>query len=213
VWEGDEGYLLCGLAAWRDSKLAVSRAELEKRGHEQWLVSANANLRSPDLLATICDRAGGALRLDDLVSLMADLWEIKDVPSTAADSDDEYSSQDEQLDARMDQRSQLERLWAEIRDLPLRQRVALLMGLRDANGRAVLALLPLIQIASIRQIAETLSMPAEKLAAMWKELPLPDVAIAESLGVTRQQVINLRKCARERLWRRTRAVPRKTNVD
>ena len=205
VWEGSEGYLLCGFAVWRDSKLAVSRSELRQRASEVQLVNSNANSSPPDLLAEIFERAGGPLRLDDVVSLIADFWGIKDGPPAATAGDgDEYSGHDEQLDARLDQRSHLERLWAEIRELPLRQRVALLMSLRDSNGRSVLALLPLIQIASIRQIAETLSMPAEKLAALWNQLPLADGAIAESLGVTRQQVVNLRKCARERLWRRTR---------
>ena len=88
-------------------------------------------------------------------------------------------------------------------ELPLRQRVALLLALRDSKVVDYLRL-PLIQIASIRQIAETLSMPAEQFATLWNQLPLEDAAIAELLGVTRQQVINLRKSARERLWRRTR---------
>jgi RNA polymerase sigma factor (sigma-70 family) len=204
AWQGSEGDLLCGFAVWRDSKRAVSRSELRQLSNEpQLLVNSNANLSAPDLVAAIFDRAAGPLRLDDLVSLIADLWRIKDAPSASIDVD-VYSGQDEQLDARMDQRSHLERLWAEIRELPLRQRTVLLMSLRDSNGRGALALLPLIQIASIRQIAETLSMPAEKLATLWNQLPLEDRAIAESLGVTRQQVINLRKCARERLRRRTR---------
>jgi len=209
VWDGEDGHLVCGLAVWRDRPPAVSRSELRQRaGEAQLPINPNRNSRSPDQLAAICEGAGGPVCLDDLVSLMADLWGISDVPA-AAIHDDEHSSEDEQLDARMDQRSQLEKLWAEIRELPLRQRVALLMSLRDSSGRAVLALLPLIQIASIRQIAETLSMPAEKLAALWNQLPLADGAIAESLGITRQQVVNLRKCARERLWRRTRMFPGK----
>jgi len=82
----------------------------------------------------------------------------------------------------------------------------LLLSLRDANGRGVLTLLPLTGIASIRQIAEALAMSAEKLATMWNELPVEDAIIAASLGVTRQQVINLRKCARARLLRRIRNV-------
>ena len=206
VWEGNEGDLLCGFAVWRDSKRAVSRSNLRQLPNEpQLLVNSNANVSPPDLVSMIFDRAGAPLRLDDLVSLIADLWRIRDVPSGATSIDvDAYSGPDEQLDARMDQRSHLERLWAEIRELPLRQRTVLLMSLRDANGRGALALLPLIQVASISQIAETLSMPAEKLATLWNQLPLEDREIAESLGVTRQQVVNLRKCARERLRRRTR---------
>jgi hypothetical protein len=45
-------------------------------------------------------------------------------------------------------------------------------------------------------------MPVERLASLWNDLPIEDVEIAEHLGVTRQQVINLRKVARERLARR-----------
>jgi hypothetical protein len=57
-------------------------------------------------------------------------------------------------------------------------------------------------IAGIRAIAEMLSVPAEEFAAMWGKLPLDDLAIAQRLGVTRQQVINLRQAGRKRLGRR-----------
>jgi hypothetical protein len=52
------------------------------------------------------------------------------------------------------------------------------------------------------QLAATLEMPLEKFAAVWNELPWEDAAIALYLGLTRQQVVNLRKCGRERLARR-----------
>jgi hypothetical protein len=57
-------------------------------------------------------------------------------------------------------------------------------------------------VASIRTIGETLELPPEAFAGLWNSLPLDDLAIAALLGVTRQQVINLRKSARERLIRR-----------
>ncbi|MFI5179332.1 MAG: hypothetical protein ACHQO8_12240, partial [Vicinamibacterales bacterium] len=61
---------------------------------------------------------------------------------------------------------------------------------------------PLTGIATIRQIAEVLDIPALDLAALWSELPLDDTRIGARLKLTRQQVINLRKSARERLSRR-----------
>ena len=107
------------------------------------------------------------MQLDDVVSLITDLWQITEVPPGITSVDgDAYSGQDEQLDARIDQRGHLERRWAEIRELPLRRRMALLMSLRDSNGRGVLALRLLIRLASIREIAYALAMPAEKLAAL-----------------------------------------------
>jgi hypothetical protein len=49
-------------------------------------------------------------------------------------------------------------------------------------------------------------MPAQEFAKLWNNLPLEDTTIAQNLGVTRQQVINLRKSARERLARRMSAL-------
>jgi hypothetical protein len=93
-------------------------------------------------------------------------------------------------------------LWAQIRELPIAQRAALLLNLRSGSDGAAVALLPLTGVAGIREIAGALELPSEEFAALWNQLPLDDLAIAERLGVTRQRVINLRKSARERLTRR-----------
>jgi hypothetical protein len=54
------------------------------------------------------------------------------------------------------------------------------------------------------ELAVALEMPPKVLAQLWNDLPLDDLAIASRLGLTRQQVINLRKSARARLARRTK---------
>jgi hypothetical protein len=91
-----------------------------------------------------------------------------------------------------------DKLWDEIRELPLRQRIALLLHLRDDNGESAL-----IHIGASRaEMARAMAMSEEELTSLWDALPLDDNRIAERLGATRQQVINLRKCARERLARR-----------
>jgi DNA-directed RNA polymerase specialized sigma24 family protein len=107
--------------------------------------------------------------------------------------------------ASLQQRDHIALLWEEIRRLPPRQAAALLLNLRDAQRGNALMLLPLMGIASMREIARTLGMSAEDLAAIWNRLPFEDAEIAGLLGITRQQVINLRKSARERLARRMRA--------
>jgi hypothetical protein len=103
---------------------------------------------------------------------------------------------------RVEKRIFLQRLWEEVRELPLAQRAALLLNLREADGRGCLALFPATGVATLRQIAETLEISAERLAELWLQLPLDDATIAGLLDLTRQQVINLRKSARERLARR-----------
>ena len=101
-----------------------------------------------------------------------------------------------------EQQSHLRRLWSELIQLPKAQRAAVLLGLRGPQGEELTSLLPLIGIASIAEIANVLEIELEAFAAIWNELPWPDSRIAEMLDVTRQQVINLRKSARERLTRR-----------
>ncbi|HEX2272049.1 MAG TPA: hypothetical protein VHH35_21080 [Pyrinomonadaceae bacterium] len=97
-------------------------------------------------------------------------------------------------------------LWREICQLPRRQRVALLLNFRDPHGQELISLLPYTRAATIEQIATALEFPLDQFLRLWNELPLEDLAIAGLLGGTRQQVINLRKCARERLDRRMRVV-------
>jgi DNA-binding CsgD family transcriptional regulator len=77
------------------------------------------------------------------------------------------------------------------------------LNLRDQDGYGI-DLFPYRGIASIRQIADALEISIEEFARMWNELPLDDATIADRLGITRQQVINLRKAARERLARNMR---------
>ena len=207
VWENNEGVLFCGFAEWKGNEQSTRQARFSEKVDKQKLL-AGSKSNSPELLAAIFNQSGGPVEFEDLVSLVAELRQITDDPLSSIDDVGaarvQHHHSHPQLDAKMDQRRQLEELWAEICELPRRQRVALLLSLRDANGRGMLTLLPLIGIASVRQIAEILAMPAEKLSTLWNELPVEDAIIAGSLGVTRQQVINLRKCARARLWRRIR---------
>src|SRR5262245_8405083 len=98
---------------------------------------------------------------------------------------------------RVEKRIFLQRLWEEVRQLPRQQRVALLLNLRDTEGRSCIALFPALGIATLRELAEALEMSAEGLAEIWNETPLEDLKIAELLRLTRQQVINARKSARE----------------
>ena len=52
------------------------------------------------------------------------------------------------------------------------------------------------------EIAAALEIPERDLARLWPDLPLDDLWIAARMGITRQQVINLRKSGRARLARR-----------
>jgi hypothetical protein len=108
------------------------------------------------------------------------------------------------IETRLAQRAGLGELWSEIGQLPLPQRVSLLLSIRDGNGGSGLALFPAVGIANLNQIAARLSMPLGDLAQVWNGLPFSDRIIGEYLNLDSQRVINLRKSARERLNRKMR---------
>jgi RNA polymerase sigma factor (sigma-70 family) len=212
LWEDDDGgELIAGFAAWRGQSPAARAAERLAQ-----VEAAPASFVAPDLLsreaqrtrpaellAAIFRHLGGPVSFDALVSTAAALWGVRDA--------DEGRGPDELAlvadgragaDAGLETRDLLRLLWDELRQLPARQRAALLLNLRDAEGHGCIALLPLLGVATLRQLAEALEMPAALLAELWGSLPLDDARIAERMGLTRQQVINLRKAARARLARR-----------
>jgi DNA-directed RNA polymerase specialized sigma24 family protein len=165
-------------------------------------LTAHAMIRQ---VTGLLERHGGQLELDDLVNRLAALVGIEEpvAHSVSELHEDALVQQQRPLEAILDDRARLIVLWAEVCVLPARQRVALLLNLRDPGGAPALPLLPLAGIATISAIARALEMTPGELAAIWTDLPLEDAEIAGRLMVTRQQVINLRKSARARLARRT----------
>jgi hypothetical protein len=154
------------------------------------------------LLRSILERIGGPVELDDLVGITAEIWGIQDAKPVTESQAKAIESPVRHPGAEMEQRQWLARLWSEIAQLPFGQRHALLLNLRGGGGLPALALVPLTGIASMPEIARVLEVTPEELAEIWNHLPLDDLSIADRLKVTRQQVINYRKSARERLMRR-----------
>jgi hypothetical protein len=212
LWRGEEREWLCGFAAWRGRTTPhdTGRWEAVRRDPgavlDDAIVGATPSAASLGaLVEALLRRAGAPVDLDGLVEVVAEVWQVEDAPATSeADGDARLVDPAPDAGTRLSDRRYLERLWIEICALPLRQREALLLNLRDAQGRGTVALFPIVGVASIRQIASALERPAEQLAAEWKTLPWDDVTIGRRLGIERQQVVNLRKAARARLSRRMR---------
>lgn len=145
-------------------------------------------------------RDGGQRTVDELVSAVAHRAGI--VEPVRIDGDSVVALRAADVESAVESTQYFAQLWSEIVQLPARQRLALLLNARDAAGDSVLRLLMSERIVSSAEIAAALEVSAADLNALWSRLPLMDIAIAERLCVTRQQVINLRKAARDRLARR-----------
>ncbi len=155
-----------------------------------------------ELLRAIFGESGAPLPWEELAALLGDLWlegggraegqriddaavAVSAIPATSAGPDELLSW-----------RENLHWLWREVQTLGLRARTAFLLHApvtRDFEYQGV---------ASIRELAAVLDIPAEEFAGYWAEIPLDDLRIASRLGLARQQVINLRKSARIQLGRK-----------
>ena len=212
--QGSEQKLLCGFAGWRYQRKAASPLDVERVVNDPELFArAGLEVTTPQtarldyLLTALFNAIDAPVELDLLVSVVADLQGVKDQPALA-DVDETATTLIERLPdqspsaaTELEQRSYLRRLWSEITELPPRQRAALLLNPGDVH-EDVFSLLLFTGAASLREIAAALEVGPDDFADLWRQLPLDDLTIAARLGVTRQQVINLRKSARERLARR-----------
>jgi RNA polymerase sigma factor (sigma-70 family) len=208
--ENESKRLVAGFAAWKGRRPPAGAASLGRLSQDEKLLDALGGGRATglnDALAAVFNQVGAPVEFDELVKMMADLLQIEDRMFESIDADpgdNGFDMADREADVawRVEKRIFLQRLWDEVRQLPRQQRVALLLNLRDSEGRGCIALLPALGIATFRRLAEALEMSAEGFAEVWNETPLEDAKIAELLRLTRQQVINARKSARERLARR-----------
>ncbi|HEX2271611.1 MAG TPA: hypothetical protein VHH35_18845 [Pyrinomonadaceae bacterium] len=214
LWEDADHNWLAGFSHWpnRNGQASgLTGAELREQLQERWRAIDVQRLQLHDLLIAIFEVAHGPLELDQLTALIAAFWQIEDKPAESLDADT-YAAPVRQPTAEthpatlIEQRQLLQLLWREICQLPRRQRVALLLNLKNPHGVNTITLLPVTGIATFEQLAEALEIPLPEFEKLWADLPLDDLRLAEYLGATRQQVINLRKTARERLAKRMSAL-------
>jgi RNA polymerase sigma factor (sigma-70 family) len=208
LWEDARGSLLCGLAEWKDAAvppLPSGKSGLQNSLHQKPNLRQLPPRALIQALFTLCGRP---VELDELVGVAGDIWGIQDLrrieSHEATDGEIWNRLPDPRVNVAMlvERRMYLAALWKEIGELRPRQRAALLLNLHDAGGQDMLPLFVLVDVARFSEIASALDMTMEELADLWDDLPLEDATIAQRMGLTRQQVINLRKSARERLARR-----------
>ena len=200
VWRGAHGTVVCGLGDWEGREPATAMSAERVRVAARSDPTAENRAQLVRLVPELLREAGAPLELDVLVSAVARLIDLE---PQRADADPAGIEQVAELaaDDALALRVSVRELWDDVRRLVPKQRAALLLNLRDANGNDCLALLPLTRTATIAEIAAALEMPLETLARLWNDLPLNDVQIGTLLDATARQVIKLRRLARERLRR------------
>lgn len=197
IWKKD-GNWICGSASWKNRTDLAGQSALNQLNAGEVRSENRA-----EQLASIFQKLNAPVRLNDLLSVIMRLEGTGPQENSIRLVEELPDGRPEiNFAQRLQERELLARIWTEIQDLSVKQRTALLLSLRDEHGGAVLQLFPAMGIATIQQLCAVLSMELQQFGNLWKQLPLEDIRIGSLLGITRQQVINLRKCARERLSRR-----------
>ncbi len=160
-----------------------------------------------ELLTRLLNWLDGFASLDQVVQALVQILGLVDPPQVSQTSKEGVAVLDlldtsPSADVLLEMREMLRALWAEVLLLPPRQKMAVLLNLRDDKGRGVIALLPIAGIATVAEIASALEMSEQDLHAVWQALPIDDREIAERLGLSAPDVANLRAVGRARLKRR-----------
>lgn len=204
LWEAPSGRRWCGFPEWKKSQPHAPTPKL------QWLLSdpiaaardafGNRYWQRNELAALVRDLftwLERPIELRDLVFVVSQILEIAGRDDAAAvDPPREHEQPSTAYASAADEliwKEYLLWLWRELGKLSPRQNAAFLLN------SSVLRDFELLGIASIRNVAPRVAMEPEHLAALWQRLPLDDRDIAEELGCVRQQVINLRRVARDTL--------------
>ncbi len=206
VWNGPlPGERVVGLRTWYGRPPEESDRYGEWRSHPDRLAARWAMFPDPPTIARffthLFEWLNHPIRLTDLLSGCARIW----APQIVASGAPSWSVQDlpdveQESGRKMDYIKFFQDVIREIRSLPLRQRRALLWHWSGTDWCIIAAYAG----CGLLEFADILEVEEEELYRIYPHLPLPDRVIAERLGVTQQQVINLRKSALERLRRRLR---------
>ena len=193
-WNAPAG-VVAGLKEWSGATAAVTAVPLDPSDATRRMRDRD---HPADALFALFEAIGTPVEMETLLAYVANVWQVELAPREVKAPAAELQTAPLQLESR----ELLRALWREIGELRPMQRKALLLNLHDDETVNVVSLLVLTGMAKFDDIAAVLEMPPQDLAAIWNDLPLDDLRIGALLNVTRQQVINLRRSARDRLRRR-----------
>jgi len=204
LWASRDGATVCGLASAREDERLADAADVDRCLDNVRKRPIPAHPLA-SLVFEILRGLGRPIDLSRLTGIAADLSGLREPSYTSAtpaeDEAPELPADPAPSPAmRLELRERLAALWREVLLLSPRHRSALLLSARATSG-AALWLVVELGVASFREVAAALETTPEDLSELWNRLPLADNEIAERLGLGRQQVINLRSTAREKLER------------
>ena len=211
--ESNKSEWLCGFSVWHGRKSTAKSVDWLQQFYENPTDTFEVLLPGKDiqlvelddLLAAIFDHLREPINLDDLVSVLADLRGVKDLPSISVDSEKEdldqsLSDSKIRIDTLLEMRESLGLFWEGLCQLPQDEFKAYMLYAHDTSGEDLITLLIAAKIVTEKEIAQLLCMSIEEFRELWlNRLPLDNESIAKELGVRIERVYKLRCQAGKRL--------------
>jgi len=220
LWQPvDSSGRLCGYSEWRgQSSRASARCRELTDNHGSFRTTYLQN-RDPqelpifELAAAVLDFCGAPVEIDALTSCIAELVKARNEEPLSIDAqpdgDEDSASPVDWLvspDTLVEKQvvdaawfgHVIDWFWKEFLELSVKQKKAIVYGM---TGEQVMALCSAV---GMREVARSLEITAERLAASISELPIPDSATARELGVETRAVPSVRFKAWGRIRRRTK---------
>jgi RNA polymerase sigma factor (sigma-70 family) len=231
LWKSEQGEMVCGFTAWRDVLKPCADYERVRSLEEQpeiilrdwstqpgkhgrpagveWLNGRKKSLTN--VVAGVFEWVGCPIELESLVNATAVILDVKEIQFESLEDENgplplsahgDNSLLDKGHEEIFEATDTLQALWDEICRMPPNQRETMIFSFKDSRGDDLLSLLFDAGVASPSQIARTLNLPLDRLMEIWKEMPMPNAEIAETLGVERPQVAKWRHRAQKQLRKR-----------
>src|SRR5215475_11173038 len=142
IWHGANGRLMAGFATWQGRNDAAAEEQIERLSDDETLLARILALKSGKkadwggALTAIFNFLSAPTEVDRLVGALSGLLNVKDQPIESIDqiqafAELQFSTGQPDVAQQTERRIFLQRLWEEVRQLPLNQRAALLPNLTD----------------------------------------------------------------------------------
>src|SRR6185369_14741841 len=181
LWQGEDKRWYAGFSGSQETGSKAEAPDVsESIPHPTDGRLSAAQMKTDEFLEDLFERSGRPIVFDEVVKIAAETWHIHDPPAESIDAgaydrDEQFRSSEPRVDLVLEQRLFFEQVWFEVCQLPVLQRAALLLNLRDSRDGGMISFLPFLGVASKEELARLLEMPYADFQKLWNELPLDDL--------------------------------------
>jgi RNA polymerase sigma factor (sigma-70 family) len=211
LWQAKGDYL-CGLSVWRENSSSPRTLEgwtkpekIEEFRSSTYARENPSQLPLPKILSDLFEWTGKPLELDNVVTIIAALMNVRDQSHEVFDEQSEayfevpVARETVNAQSRVEEKELLQQLWDVVKNLPAPQRDAYCFLFHDERGWDLFSLLIESQIVSYLQLAHALNRSPQEINRLRSQMPMDGPTAAAELNVTRPQVNKWRFLAIQRV--------------